>query len=87
MGLISGANVCVVEPCPHYVHQCMAKRHRKKRRITPRVKIFSHYVEVLDDGQVLHDQTTNVMYMNRRTYIEIRNSAVFDPQHNEEDWE
>ena len=75
--LLSGANpfggmrVVIREPVPMYKRVMMFKKHRKKPNWT-RVKVFSHWQELIEDGQVLNDTARGVMYVNRATHDQLR---------------
>lgn len=65
--LIGGTRVIVCDPFACYKTVLRFKRHRKKKQRTS-VKTFSHWVEVVKDGDVIHDRINNVIYMNRVTF-------------------
>ena len=63
--LFSGYRLVTV--APHQVTEQVIKfkRHRKKRRYTPRVVCFSHWKDLLEDGEIVIQGDT--AYANRRT--------------------
>lgn len=70
-GMLGGVRVVIRDPVPMYKRVMMFKKHRRKSNWT-RVKAFSHWQELIEDGQVLNDTARGVMYMNRRTHDQLR---------------
>lgn len=68
---LGGMRVVIRDPVAMYKPKAMFKRHRKKRSRTI-VKVFSHWQELIEDGQVLNDIARGVMYVNRRTFDQLK---------------
>lgn len=62
-----GRRIIIRKPWAVFRTVVMYKKHRKKRRST-RVKVFSHYEDMLEDGQILVDEINNVMHVNQLTF-------------------
>ena len=68
---------------PVYRYKWMKKRHRKKRK-PQRVRFFSHWDNVLEDGQVIENKQDGSMIMNPRTLAELmRATSNSQPLHTE----
>lgn len=75
---IYGMRVVVRDPIPVFKKISFFKKHRKKRCWTPRVRVFSHYFSMVEDGQVIGDGINNVLYMNSNTYRELQKLSGTD---------
>lgn len=72
---LNGYAIHVREPVPVYTHVVMYKKHRKKNNHQQRVKVFSHWSEIIEDGQVISDDFDRAFYMNRRTFEMIKEAC------------
>lgn len=65
--VFGGLNVVIKDPLPVYKKVMLFKKHRKKPNWT-RVKVFSHWQELLQNGEVINHRPSNTLYMNAATY-------------------
>lgn len=72
MNSLYGYKVVIRQPFAMYKSVVLFKKHRKKKNRTPRVKVFSRWVEPLKDGDVIQDNINHVLYMNGATFEKLK---------------
>lgn len=65
----NGLRVIVSPPYPVYVRKWFYKKHRKKRQ-SQRVKMFSHWGQLLKDDEVI--QMPGALHMNENTFSALK---------------
>jgi hypothetical protein len=74
--MLYGHLVIVQPPVPVFKSLRRFKRHRKKKNLQPRVRKFSHYIEIVRDDEILQDRIHKIFYVNERTAESLRRALI-----------
>jgi len=69
----NGHKIFISEPYPVYKSVVLFKKHRKKKNRQPRVKVFSHWNEIIKDGEAI--KIGNALHMTAATFDKLRKAT------------
>jgi len=72
---VSGLKVIVKKPYPVYISKWYRKKHRKKRW-SQRVKLFSHWGQLIPDGEVIMLKERGVVMVSEATYAHMTKMKI-----------